>query len=122
MGFVHGYNGAMRILASIGNGKCSGTCKSIWMRNIRYALKTKTNPLKLTATQRRSLTQKVNGLSGSKSTASVNKTLKKYKERKSPPYPANENCGKRMKGNDENMYESRANKNGVCSWKKVAAI
>ena len=30
------------------------------------------------------------------------KTLKKYKSRKSPPYPANENCNKKMKGNEGN--------------------
>ncbi len=123
MGFIHNYNGAMRLLASIENGKCSGRCKSNWMRRFKYALKTKTNPLNLTATQRNNMTKKITSLSGRKSSSLVNshrKTLKKYKERKSPPYPANENCGKKMKGNDGTMYESRANKNGVCSWKKMA--
>ena len=47
------------------------------------------------------------------------KTLKKYKNRKSPPYPANENCGKQMKGNDGYMYISKPNKNNICSWKKI---
>jgi hypothetical protein len=50
------------------------------------------------------------------------KTLKKYKNRKSPPYPANENCGKKMKGNDGNMYESKPYilmKNEVCAWRKI---
>uniref|UniRef100_A0A6C0I3I7 Uncharacterized protein n=1 Tax=viral metagenome TaxID=1070528 RepID=A0A6C0I3I7_9ZZZZ len=46
-------------------------------------------------------------------------TLKKYQDRPSPPYPANENCGKVLQGNDGNMYESRANKKGICSWKKL---
>jgi hypothetical protein len=45
--------------------------------------------------------------------------VKKYKNRKSPPYPANENCNKKMKGNDGNMYISKPNKNNVCSWKKI---
>ena len=47
------------------------------------------------------------------------KTLKKYKNRKSPPYPANGvNCGKKMIGNDGNMYVSTQNKNYTCIWKK----
>jgi len=48
------------------------------------------------------------------------KTLKKYKNRKSPPYPANgANCGKKMIGNDGNMYISTQNKNYTCTWKKM---
>jgi len=47
------------------------------------------------------------------------KTKRKYNERKSPPYPANKNCGKKMAGNDGEMYESKPNKNNVCSWKKI---
>jgi hypothetical protein len=52
-------------------------------------------------------------------TTNPKRTIKKYSERKSPPYPANKNCGKKLKGNDGNLYESKPNKNGVCSWKKV---
>ena len=47
------------------------------------------------------------------------KTLKKYKTRKSPPYPAGINCNKKMLGNDGNMYMSTANKNDICTWKKI---
>jgi hypothetical protein len=47
-----------------------------------------------------------------------NKTLK-YKDRPSPPYPANDLCGKNKKGNDGNMYTSKKNKNGVCRWVKI---
>jgi hypothetical protein len=54
-----------------------------------------------------------------KSLSGRSKTLKKYKNRKSPPYPANNNCGKKMKGNDGNMYESKPNKNKICSWKII---
>jgi hypothetical protein len=119
MPFIHGYNGAMNMLSSIGTGKCSGNCKIIWMRNLKYALKAKSNPLKLTKTEKKNLTKKINSLSGKNAINSHSKTLKKYKSRNSPPYPANENCGKKMKGNDGLMYESKPNKNGVCSWKKV---
>lgn len=49
----------------------------------------------------------------------VSVTLKKYQKRPSPPFPANENCGKTLPGNDGNMYISKPNKNGICSWKKA---
>jgi hypothetical protein len=52
-------------------------------------------------------------------TSTKKKTTKKYATRKSPAYPANEYCGKRKKGNDGNMYESKADKNGICKWIKV---
>jgi hypothetical protein len=58
-------------------------------------------------------------VSGKNTINQHSKTLKKYKKCKSPPYPANENSGKKMKGNDGNMYESKPNKNNVCSWKKI---
>jgi hypothetical protein len=45
MPFITTYSGAVEILSKIGRGKCEGTCKSSWIRNIKYALKTKTNPL-----------------------------------------------------------------------------
>lgn len=116
MPFIHGYNSAMRLLSGIENGKCKGTCKSGWIRNLKYALQTKTNPLRLTGQQRKNITAKIKAVSGKKQHG---KTLKKYTGRNSPPYPANENCNKQMKGNDGNMYESRPNKNNICSWKKI---
>lgn len=54
-----------------------------------------------------------------------NPTTKKLKNktrrnnRPSPPYPANEYCGKSKKGNDGNMYISTKNKIGICRWIKV---
>ena len=121
MPFIETYNGAMKILSEIGTGTCKGSCKTVWMRNIKYALKTKTNPLKLTTQQRKNITEKIKNVSGNHNRVINNhsKTLKKYKNRKSPPYPANENCNKKMKGNDGNMYISKPNKNNICSWKKV---
>jgi len=44
---------------------------------------------------------------------------KKYLTRDSPPYPANEYCGKKKKGNDGLMYLSIPDKNGICKWIKV---
>ncbi len=44
---------------------------------------------------------------------------KKYMDRPSPPYPANECCGIIMRGNDRRLYVSKPNVNGVCSWRKA---
>lgn len=49
----------------------------------------------------------------------VEQFTKKYQERPSPAYPANKCCGESKRGKDGFMYESRADKNGVCTWKKV---
>lgn len=119
MVFLHGYGGAMMVLKSIGTGKCADICKRNWLQSIRRAIKVDTNPLKLTKTEKKNLTKKIKEVSGKNAVKEHSKTLKKYQNRKSPPYPANEYCGKTMKGNDGNMYESRPNKNNVCSWKKV---
>jgi hypothetical protein len=119
MPFIHNYNEGMKILSEIGTGTCKENCKTIWTRNIRYALKTKTNPLGLNSQQRKNMTKKLKSVSGKNSINNHSKTLKKYKNRKSPPYPANENCGKKIQGNDGNMYISKPNKNNVCSWKKI---
>ena len=118
MPFVGSYSKAMSILSEIGNGKCKDKCKSIWIRNFKYALETKANPFKLTRYTRRKMTQKIAIVSGKNSINKYSKTLGKYKNRKSPPYPANKNCSKKMKGNDGDIYESKPNKNNICSWKK----
>ena len=117
MPFIGSYNGAMKILSEIGTGKCKGTCKSIWIRNFKYALKTKTNPLGLNKQQRKIMTEKIKSVSGRNSINQHSKTLKKYKNRNSPPYPANKNCNKTLKGKDGSLYISKPNKNNICSWK-----
>jgi len=75
MPFIGSYNGAMRLLSSIENGNCEGSCKSTWIRNFKYALKTKSNPLKLNTQQRKNLTKKIKSLSGRKKNKK-NKTRK----------------------------------------------
>lgn len=139
MPFIGTYEGAMRLLKSMETGACKAGCRSGWLRNFKYALKTPTNPLKLTATQRKTMKARIASLSGRSTVAlkaAHSKTLKKYmakrndpasakavlsryKDRPSPPYPANENCGKTMKGNDGLKYKSVANKAGVCSWRRI---
>jgi len=53
MPFIRNYKEAMNVLKSIETGKCAKRCRSSWMRNFRYALKTKSNPLKLTASEKK---------------------------------------------------------------------
>ena len=47
----------------------------------------------------------------------VRQTVKKYTERPSPSFPANECCGQEMIGNDGHLWKSIANAKGICSWK-----
>ena len=79
MPFISNYNGAMQILSEIGTGTCKGSCKSVWVRNIKYALKTKTNPLGLNKQQRKNITEKMKSVSGKNAIKNHSKTLKKYK-------------------------------------------
>ena len=44
---------------------------------------------------------------------------KKYTSRPGPPYPANQCCGLDSRGNDNQMYKSTRNSNGVCTWKPI---
>ena len=115
MPFIHTYNSAMSILSSINKGTCKGDCKTSWIRNIKYALTSSKNPLKLTKTQKKTLKEKIAHVS--KRNPSM--TQKKYVTRNSPPYKANQHCGKKMAGNDGQMYISVPNKNNICRWQRV---
>lgn len=119
MGFIRSYGEAMKLLDSIGTGSCKDKCKHSWLQHFRRAIKTESNPLHLTKTEKKNITKRIKEVSGRNAVKEHSTTLKKYKNRKSPPYPANEYCGKQLKGNDGNMYESKPNKNDVCSWKKI---
>lgn len=85
MPFISNYREAMQILKEIKTGKCPGQCKTVWMRNLQYALKTHTNPLALTKTQRRIMTDTMTGVragvSGKRAINKHSKTLKQYKNR-----------------------------------------
>lgn len=52
----------------------------------------------------------------SKPAGCVPSKLKKYTDRKAPPYPAAECCGVTLKGNDGKEYVSKPDKNGICKW------
>lgn len=104
---------AKRILKSITTGTCAGKCRTVWINVIKRALKSKTNPLNLTDKERKDFEKKLEQVKGGKL------ATKKYSKRPSPPFPANDFCGKKKKGNDGKMYISKPNKNGVCRWVKV---
>ena len=120
MPFIRTYGAAMKLLSRMGTGTCDSECRKLWLPHFKYALKH--DHWKLTAKQRKTLAAKMKTVSGRHAKVMNNHatTLKKYRTRKGPPYPANENRNKVMKGNDGHMYLSKANKNGVCSWKKIA--
>lgn len=48
----------------------------------------------------------------------VKQTTKRYRERPSPPFPANSCPGLRKRGNDKHIWASVANRNGVYRWKR----
>lgn len=111
------YEQSMRKLSSIQNGSCKNECKYNWIRKIKHML-SNNNPSKLTIKQREKLKKKLKTTT-QKNDVRKRKTNKKYTSRNSPPYPANENCHKKMIGNDRTYYISTPNKNGICTWKKV---
>jgi hypothetical protein len=49
----------------------------------------------------------------------VRQTTKKYIQRSSPPYPAQECPNKKMKGNDGKMYISRDSILGIWRWQPI---
>ncbi len=107
---------AFRLLDMMMKGTCVGNCRQGWLRNIGYALKTHTNPLHLTAEEHQKMTAKLAEVKKSRPKM-TRKIAKKYLIRDSPPYPANDNCGKTMRGYDGKMYTSVPDKNGVCRWR-----
>ena len=49
----------------------------------------------------------------------VRQFTKKYMERSSPAFPANQCRGSVKMGNDGQAYESTRNSNGIYTWKKM---
>lgn len=49
----------------------------------------------------------------------VKQTSRKYTERPSPPFPANECCGALGVGNNGDLYQSKADSRGICRWQPV---
>lgn len=64
MVFIGTYKEANSIINNIASGKCSGRCRTVWRQHIRLALTKKTNPLKLTKSQKKNLAKKLKILKG----------------------------------------------------------
>ncbi len=64
MVFIGTYKEADSILNDIASGKCAGRCRTVWRQHIRLALTKKTNPLKLTKAQKKSLSKKLKNIKG----------------------------------------------------------
>jgi hypothetical protein len=77
MPFIVNYKGAMHVLEDMESGKCKGSCRSVWRRNIKHALKTKSNPLKLTRKERKSLNLKLRSLSKTRRSRNSSKETQK---------------------------------------------
>lgn len=75
MVFIGTYKEADTILNDIESGKCNGTCRTVWRQHIRLALTKKTNPLNLTKSQKKRLSEKLKKLKG-KRLEMVSKTRK----------------------------------------------
>lgn len=119
------------VLRMIHKGTCTGVCRSSWMRNIKYALMSKSNPLHLSIEERQKLNTIIKELSRKRIKKAEPKKGKSGKEikaarakrmglRPSPTESATKYCGKKMHGNDGNMYISKKNKIGICRWVKVS--
>ena len=80
-----GKKGAFEILDEMMTGMCTVSCRQSWLRNIGYALKTSTNPLKLTAAEHRKMTAKMAEVKDRKKHKLTRKIDKKYLLRESPP-------------------------------------
>ena len=85
----------------------SGTRKKSVKRNVKKSVKSK-----IVKRAKKSVSK----------SGCVEQFTKKYQERPSPAYPANKCCGQIKKGKDGLMYESRPNKNKICTWKKHSGI
>ena len=103
-----------------GKQTCIGDCRRIWLRNIGNALKSASNPLKLTKEEHKKMMKKLEDVKGKKGRNVTRKIDKKYLTRDSPPYPANEHCNETKKGNDGKLYTSVPDKNNICRWKLKA--
>jgi hypothetical protein len=57
---------AFELLNGMEKETCVGSCRKVWLHHIQYALKSKTNPLKLTATEKKRMTRRVKEVKNAK--------------------------------------------------------
>ena len=64
MVFIGTYKEAAKLVKDMETGACAGRCRQVWRHHIKYALNSKTNPLKLTASQKKDLRKKLREMKG----------------------------------------------------------
>ena len=69
--------GAFQLLNAMITGRCAGSCRSVWLRNIQYALKAKSNPLDLTPAEKRRMTAKVRMVKAHRGTRKAGRKTRK---------------------------------------------
>jgi hypothetical protein len=110
MGFIHSFGAAKQLLQGMKKGTCHGRCRTGWLRNIKYAMKTKSNPLKLTSEQKKELKAMIKDISGKRI---------QPKLRLGPSKSAVGRCGRKIRGKDGEMYISIQRKSSrLCKWVK----
>lgn len=105
--FIHGFGGAAMVLRSIKTGRCAGRCRLRWLQNIKRAMESKTNPLKLTSEQRKELKSMIKEISGKRIPKIVKLT---------PKFNPHKLCGQRKRGRDGEMYTSKPCSRGTTRW------
>lgn len=94
-----------------------GLSTKFW--NLKASPKKRVSPKKSTRAKRSPKKSPKAAKRSPKAKSCSAQTTKKYTDRSSPPYPANECCDQEMMGNDGRLYVSHADKNGRCAWKVV---
>lgn len=59
---------AFSLLTQMEKEECVDRCRKVWLHHIQYALKSKTNPLKLTASEKKKMTRRVKEVKDAKKT------------------------------------------------------
>jgi hypothetical protein len=76
MVFIGTYKEADKLLNQMADGTCAGRCRQVWRQHIRLALTKKTNPLKLTTTEKKALSKKLKKLKRKRVEMAPRKTRK----------------------------------------------
>ncbi len=112
MGFIHSFGSAKQTLQSIKKGTCVDSCRSSWLKHIKYALKTSSNPLKLTKEEKKELNDMIKDISGKRIKPSQKVLIRRAitSNPKSFSY-------KKKRGKDGVMYISLPDSKGKFHWK-----
>ncbi len=112
MGFIHSFGSAKQILQSIKKGTCVNTCRSSWLKNIKYAIKSSSNPLNLTKEEKKELNDMIKDISGKRI-----KPSQKVLIRRAITYNPKSYSYKKKRGKDGVMYISLPDSKGKFHWK-----